>query len=58
MSIFDPIDRLDLDPLPLPRLRMDYRCAWCLRYLPADGLCRCHASLVDLEQARSEARDG
>ena len=46
----EPLDERD------PRFELDGRCLYCLCRLPADGLCRCGASLGELERARLAVR--
>lgn len=41
---------------PEQEFDLDGRCLYCLRVLPADGLCRCGASLAELERARLALR--
>lgn len=39
-----------------PEFTLDGRCDYCLRVVPADGMCRCGASLEQLERARLAMR--
>ena len=39
-----------------PRFELDGRCLYCLSRLPADQMCRCGASLGELERARLAMR--
>ena len=39
-----------------PEFQIDGRCLYCLAKLPADQLCRCGASLGELERARLAVR--